>query len=235
MSNSPTVALSGAAFVFNTHGIITGVVRDSVTGLPIAGIEVSAYPAGQVEPDVLAGLMNTDSHGRYAFSLDAGDYAIGWMDEQQRYNPGFYNGGHLWPDATAVTVSTGATTTVNLSLKPKPHVTLTTPVTGFTWVAKLHRFTTYGYLKPRHTAGTYPVKIYCYRYQKGATGRYGWVLRKTASAKAYDYHPHSGATYTKYSVKLSLPYTGRWRIRAYHAPDSKYAPTYSAYRYVTVR
>jgi hypothetical protein len=41
--------------------------------------------------------------------------------------------------------------------------------------------------------------------------------------------------YTKYSAKLSLPYTGKWRIRAYHAPDSKYAPTYSSYRYVTVK
>ncbi len=235
MSGSPTVGLAGAAFVFNTHGVITGVVRDSATGLPIAGIEVSAYPAGQAEPDVLAGLMNTDSHGRYTFSLDGGDYGIGWMDETASYQPGFYNGGHLWPEATTVTVSTGATTTVDLSLKHKPNVTLTMPVTGFTWVTHKHTFTTYGYLKPRHTAGTYPVKLYCYRYQKGATGRYSWVLRKTVSARASDYHPRTGAMYTKYSAKLSLPYTGKWRIRAYHAPDSKYAPTYSGYRYVTVK
>ena len=236
MSSSPTVALSGAAFVLNTHGAITGVVHDSVTGHPVAGIEVSLYYAGQEEPDELAGLMNTGSDGRYTFSVDAGDYAVGWMDETQRYTPRFYSGGHIWPDATTVTISTGATTTVNLNILSKPHVTLTTPVTGFSWVAKNHRFTIYGYLKPRHTPGTYPVKLLCYRYQKGSNGRYSYVLRKTVSAKAYDYPPRKGAsTYTKYMTKLSLPYKGKWRIRAYHAPDSKYGPTYSGYRYLTVR
>jgi hypothetical protein len=63
-----------------------------------------------------------------------------------------------------------------------------------------------------------------------------WAEFGIGLAKAYDYRPRKGATtYTKYMTKLSLPYTGKWRIRAYHAPDSKYGPTYTSYRYITVR
>jgi hypothetical protein len=234
MSSSPTVALSGAAFVFETHGTISGVVRDAATHLPVAGIEVSAYPAGQVEPDVLAGLTNTDALGRYSFSLDAGGYAIGWMDQSQTYYPGFYNDVNVYPDSTPVSVTASATTTLNLLIHAKPKVTLTTPSVP-TWAAHGHKFTAYGYLKPRHAVGSYPVKLQCYRYEKLRTGHYGYVLRKTVSAKAYNYHPRVGRTYTKYSVRLSLPYKGKWRIRAYHAPDSTYAPTYSGYHYITIR
>jgi hypothetical protein len=80
------------------------------------------------------------------------------------------------------------------------------------------------------------VKIQCYRYEKLRGGKYAYVLRKTVSAKAYDYKPHIGRTYTKYlTTSLSLPYTGKWRIRAYHAPDATYAPTYSSYKYITVK
>jgi hypothetical protein len=37
------------------------------------------------------------------------------------------------------------------------------------------------------------------------------------------------------TAKVSLPYAGKWRIRAYHAADSKNAATYSGYRYLSVR
>jgi hypothetical protein len=105
-----------------------------------------------------------------------------------------------------------------------PRVYLTRPTTP-TSVKRARAFSAYGFIKPRHTSGTYPVAIKCYRYQSGK-----WVLRKTVPAKASNY-----STYTKYSKSLSLPYAGRWRIRAYHAADSKNAATCSSYRYVTVK
>lgn len=85
-------------------------------------------------------------------------------------------------------------------------------------------FTVYGYLKPRHSSGSYAITLYCYRYQSGS-----YVLRKTVKAKVANY-----SSYSKYSVKTSLPYTGKWRIRAYHG-DSGHSASWSGYDYVSVR
>ncbi len=85
-------------------------------------------------------------------------------------------------------------------------------------------FTTYGYLKPRHTAGSACVRIYKYRYVSGRWRAYGYV-----NAKASNY-----SSYSKYAVSMRLPYAGRWRLRAYHG-DSGHAATWSGYKYVTVR
>jgi len=84
----------------------------------------------------------------------------------------------------------------------------------------------YGYLKPRHTPGTYPMRIYKYRYVSGRWRSYGYV-----KAKAYDY-----SSYTKSKVLVKLPYGGRWRLRAYHPADSGHLASWSrGYDYVTVR
>lgn len=109
-------------------------------------------------------------------------------------------------------------------LAVKPRVSLTRP-TAPKSIARNRAFTSYGYLKPRHKAGTYPVKIKAYRYQGGK-----WVLRKTVSAKASNY-----SSYTKYTKRFSLPYAGKWRVRAYHATDSLNASTNSTYGYLTVK
>lgn len=86
--------------------------------------------------------------------------------------------------------------------------------------------TVYGYLKPRHTAGTYPVRIYRYRYVGGKWKRYGYVKAKASSYSSY----------TKYTAKVKLPYRGRWRLRAYHPADSAHAASWSGgFDYVTVR
>lgn len=87
--------------------------------------------------------------------------------------------------------------------------------------------TVYGYLKPRHTAGTYPVRIYRYRYVGGKWKRYGYVKAKAISYSSYT---------TKYTAKVKLPYRGRWRLRAYHPADSSHAASWSGgFDYVTVR
>lgn len=107
-------------------------------------------------------------------------------------------------------------------LTPKAY--LSTP-SGPKSIVRNRRFTSVGYLKPRHSAGGYPVKLQAFRYQSGK-----WVLRKTFSAKASNY-----STYTKYSASVYLPYAGKWKIRANHAACSKNAATLSYYRYVTAK
>ena len=92
-------------------------------------------------------------------------------------------------------------------------------------------YTVYGYIKPRHTAGTHGVVVKAYRKEKQSNGTYKYVYRKSFSTTAYDY----GSISTKYSGSVKLPYKGRWRLRAYHASCTKNASTYSSYRYVTVK
>ena len=86
--------------------------------------------------------------------------------------------------------------------KPKPYVR--TPIAS---PAMLHTkyYSVYGYLKPRHTAGTFPSHIQVEERSSGSWKSYGYV-----KAKASNYY-----TYTKYSKKLRLAYKGKWRLRAY--------------------
>jgi hypothetical protein len=86
-------------------------------------------------------------------------------------------------------------------------------------------YTIYGYLKPRHVAGTYPVRIYLYRYVSGKWKSAGYV-----KAKAANY-----SSYTKYSAKIRLTKSGKWRLRAYHPVDAgQIAAWSSGYDYVRV-
>jgi Tol biopolymer transport system component len=86
--------------------------------------------------------------------------------------------------------------------------------------------TVYGYLKPRHSAGSYPVRIYKDRLVAGK-----WVSYGYDNAKAANYR-----TYSKYSRSIKLTVKGRWRLRAYAPDDSGHAATWSSgYDYVTVK
>jgi len=107
--------------------------------------------------------------------------------------------------------------------KVLPEVYLTTP-SAPSAVRTGSYFSVSGYLKPRHEAGTYPVRLYCYRLEGGE-----WVLRRIANAKASDY-----STYSRYTATISLPFSGDWRMRAYHRADDLNAETYSGWRYLTV-
>ena len=80
-----------------------------------------------------------------------------------------------------------------------------------------------GYLKPKHTAGTFPAKLRVYYRSDGK-----WKVYKDISAKAKDY-----STYSKVYAYLNLPKGGRyWAIRFYHPADSRNA--YSAGKAVTI-
>jgi len=103
-------------------------------------------------------------------------------------------------------------------------VYLTTPIAPAV-ISRLHYYTIYGYLRPRHPARSYSVRIYRWRYVSGRWKGYGYV-----SARASDY-----LSYTRYSRSMRLPYAGRWRLRAYHADAGHVATWSSHYDYVKVK
>jgi len=114
------------------------------------------------------------------------------------------------------------TATVSAPVSLRQYVYLSTPSVP----SHAHHgrsFTTYGYLKPRASSGSYPVKVSFYRYEK-KSGHYVWVFRKTVSAKASNY-----SSYTKYSVSTSLPYSGSWKAIATYAGNATYATTTSGH------
>ena len=79
-------------------------------------------------------------------------------------------------------------------------------------------FTVAGFLKPRHAAGSDPVRIYRWRYENRVWKSYGYVL-----ARAWDY-----SSYTKYARSVRLPYKGWWRLRSYVPADSLHAAAWSS-------
>ena len=111
-----------------------------------------------------------------------------------------------------------------VGLRVWPKVGLTAPTTSSRMRFR-HRYTVSGYLKPQHSAGGSPMKLFTYHYERGR-----WVYRGHFHPKAYNY---SGQT--KYKASIRLRYKGRWRIRAYHASDPLNSETYSGFRYVTVK
>jgi hypothetical protein len=106
-----------------------------------------------------------------------------------------------------------------------PKAWVRTPIAPST-MSHSRYYTVYGHLKQRHTAGTYPVRIYKYRLVGGVWKSYGYE-----SARVTNY-----SSYSKYSHSIKLPYKGRWRLRAYAPEDASHAATWSSgYDYVTVK
>lgn len=94
-----------------------------------------------------------------------------------------------------------------------------------TTVKKNAKFTVTGSIKPRHKAGTKPIKLLRYHREGGKWVRRGAVIY----VSVYNY-----SNYSRYKKSVTLPYKGAWRIYAQHA-DAGHATTTSSYRSVTVR
>jgi len=106
----------------------------------------------------------------------------------------------------------------------KPKASLGTPIAPKT-MKRSKSYNVYGSLKPRHTKGTKPVRIYKYKKVGGKWKSMGYVK---ATASNY-------GSYSRYKVKMRLTSKGKWRLRAYAPADSKHAATWSTkYDYVTV-
>jgi photosystem II stability/assembly factor-like uncharacterized protein len=88
-------------------------------------------------------------------------------------------------------------------------------------------YTISGELRPRHTAGTYPVRIYKYRLVRGSYRSSGYV-----TAKAW----YGTSSSTKYSARIRLTTKGKWRMRAYALGDAGHTAAWSSgYHSVTVK
>ncbi len=103
-----------------------------------------------------------------------------------------------------------------------PKVYLSRPWPHKSRVYRKRTYSWYANLKPRHSGK--PVKMYFQRYYKGK-----WRHYTTRYASAYNY-----SSYSRVKARYAIPYKGRWRVRAYH-DDGGHLPTYSSWRYVTVR
>ena len=105
-----------------------------------------------------------------------------------------------------------------------PRVKLGAPVAPKA-VKKGKKFSAYGNLMPKHSAGSKTVKIKCYQKTSGK-----WKLRTTVTAKNQNYK-----TYSRYSAKFALKAKGSWKLVAYSAATAKYASKTSSARYVKVK
>ena len=141
--------------------------------------------------------------------------------------------GTAWANETECSVQEGwISFTVNhatyfaASAKPKTRPSVSTPRARST-MSHSKYYAVYGYLKPKHASGTYPVRIYKDRkLSSGKWKSYGYV-----KAKASNYR-----TFTKYKRAIRLSKAGRWRLRAYAPADSKHVKAWSSkYDYVTVK
>lgn len=116
-------------------------------------------------------------------------------------------------------------TAMSASLTVRPGVRLGTVVAPRA-ASRSKYFKVYGSLRPRHMPGTYPVRVYRWRYVSGRWKSYGYVL-----AKASDY-----SSYSRYKRSIRLPYKGRWKLRAYAPRDAGHSATWSPrYDYISIR
>jgi len=104
-----------------------------------------------------------------------------------------------------------------------PRVYLSTPKRPSS-ARKNRTFSTYGYLKPRHSVhsatSSSPVRVIAYRYEGKR-----WVAKRTFYAKISTV---SSST-SKYVASVKLPYTGTWKVRACAPTDTKHYSTWSSY------
>lgn len=113
---------------------------------------------------------------------------------------------------------------VSATVTVVPRVSLSAPVPSTTvYLNRTVRLR--GSLRPRHPAGSAPVRIQLWR--KTASG---WRYVGAVSARVSDY-----STYSRYERAYRFGVRGSWRLRAVHPSDGLHATTYSSYTYVRVR
>jgi hypothetical protein len=121
-----------------------------------------------------------------------------------------------------------ASTSASRSVLPRVRLSRTS-----SWSTLAYNKTYYatGYIEPRHYAADAKVRIYAYR--KASDGKYYY---KASYAAAYGSSYKTTLGYkTAYKAAVKLPYKGTWRVRAYHAADTKNAATWGSYDYLTVK
>jgi hypothetical protein len=126
-----------------------------------------------------------------------------------------------WSVPTTVRVAPALT----LVAPARTKVTLTTPKGPSARLRRGRAYRVVGYLKPRHKAGTKPVRVQAYRWNGTR-----WVIKRVYYAVVSD-----NKSYSKYKASLKLPFGGRWRLRAWHPQGPQDLTAYSGWRYFTVK
>lgn len=124
---------------------------------------------------------------------------------------------HLPDDAERIVVKPRALLTRPqlAKIQPDPDL-LYTPILGYT---------ASGVLKPHHASGSRAVKVEWWVYEYTSGWGFVWKLKKTISARVFDY-----GSYSKYKVEVPYLLTspGKWKVRAVHA-DGDHARTVSSF------
>jgi hypothetical protein len=124
------VTTSGVNATLATAGHITGTVRNTV-GTGLVGIHVKAFRrVGSLWLQERTG--TTVAGGAYDVGgLPAGTYRVSFVDYNEVYVGGYYNGAELSDDATTIAVTAGAATPgINATLAAAGHVTGTVKDAG---------------------------------------------------------------------------------------------------------
>lgn len=197
-SGSTTLSKYGASYTFRG--------RLESSGTPVAGqrvrLQSSAGPTGFTNTSRIA---TTAADGSFSFSFITRD--------KRYYRAVFVAGETYYLD------------TVSSYRRVTPRAWVGTPVAPKTMYRGRYA-KVYGSLKPRHTSGTYPVRLLIER-KVGTT----WKRHTVLKAKASNYY-----SYSRYTRSVRFKTAGRYRIRAIHPDDALHARAVSAkWRYVTVR
>jgi beta propeller repeat protein len=211
---APTMSANAAASVVPYGGRTTISGSLAENGIPLGSVPIfidRSIDGGDTWSQ--AAILNTNSSGTYSYTTPAASIKALF---RSRYNGSLYfvsTTDHFSALSPAVSVT--------------PRASVGKPI-GYPKTGKKKSYTVYGSLNPKQTPAASSAKVVvikCYRRQSGK-----WKLRKTVNAKVYD---HSAVS--RYQGSVSLPYTGRWRIRAYFKGSSRNAANYSSYRYATKR
>lgn len=208
---TPSLRVTTASRVTLSFGAalrISGQLTDGATGVPSRQLRLEASVGQSAFADTGV-RTSTDAKGGFTFTVKPTvktTYRVAFAGVPADL--------YLQAKGTAVAVT------------PKAYLTCPTAPAR---VKQKVSFVSQAYLKPRHTSGSHPVSIRCWRHERQSNGRYKWVYRRSFTARASNYGGGSRIT-----ASVRLPYAGRWYIRAYHS-DAGHAPTYGAPRYLTVR
>jgi hypothetical protein len=214
---TPTAGYSGSdSFTYCAYDgtAYSNTVTVSITVTP--GMRTLTYTAGS--GGTISGTspqtVNYDGSGTAVTAVpNIGYHFVSWSD------------GVTTPSRTELVVLDNLTITAIFAANPLPKATVYTPVAPST-MYRGHSYPIYGYVAPRHTSGTYLVTLKFYKRNSSGT----YVYHHSVNARRYYY----STAKTKYKASVSLPHTGKWRVRAYHS-CSKHTGSYSGYDYITVK
>jgi hypothetical protein len=221
---------AGAAHVFTfTGGLVSGICKNALTGVPLAGVEVGAYyPDAFGDPETEQ-YVTTGADGKYSLAVNPGTFSIGYMGPSSAYYPGWYNHVGGWPDSTPIAVATASSTTINFDIYPKLAV-----YRFYNFTNGTHFFTD-SLAEADHVLATWP---HIYQYEGVAY----YVDRGTDTQPLYPfYKPSSTSHFYTASLDEANHVLATWpNIYSYDGPPYAVAPAPAAgkipvYRFYNLR